>query len=206
MVRQTLRFSLKTLLVSTLVFCLGLSLWIAHGKLYRSTIELRRSRSELGYVNVDDPEKINFTSVPLSEPLKWRWRVRLPEGRKYQLNFATIDIASSGLPHPWATFFVDGTQEFSITVDCHRDHLQEWKITALSTFGRGHSQAIGPLVASHKSWLEGQQTYSSMLNGKGATISEDPENAAELLRLRILDTNGVETNDGVLVWIAEGAL
>ncbi|MDP6558076.1 MAG: hypothetical protein QGG71_25645, partial [Pirellulaceae bacterium] len=98
-------------------------------------------------------------------------------------------------------FFLDTGDEFTATVVCHRDHRGEWKMTAMTT--SGHSQDLGFLGPTHRSWFEGQSTCRFRVNGKRKTNSVDADGPAELLRLRIIDANDVQTDDGILVWIVE---
>ncbi len=196
-----MRFSLKTLIIAVLLVCLGLSLWTVSQQLRTVTSELRSHRNELGHLSVTDATKINFISVPQHEDMKWRWRVRLPSGRKYNLCFNTINIAEEGFPEPSCTFFLDGGDEFTVTVVCHRDPRDDWNVTAMTT--SGHSQDLGFLGPTHLSWFEGRSTCRYSVNGKGQTTSVDPHGPADLLRLRIKDSNDVPTDDGILVWIAE---
>ena len=51
--------------------------------------------------------------------------------------------------------------------------------------------------------MEGKAMYHFFVSGRQETTSEAPDMPAELLRLRILDQDDKETDEGVLVWISE---
>ena len=195
-----MRFSLKTLIVSVVFIALCFSLWVVSQRLQDATVELTSQRDELGHLNVKDPKKINFISVPQHEAMKWRWRLQLPVDRKYNLCFKTIGISEGGFPQPHTTFFVDGGDEFTVTVLCHRDQRGRWNITAMTT--AGHSQNLGFLGRIHDSWFEGRATHSR-LNGQRQTTLRAADEPAELLRLRIKGAGDSPTDSGILVWIAE---
>jgi len=196
-----MQFSLKALVVSVVICALGLSLWTVSQRLRDVTAELRDQRHELGHLNVTDAEKINFITVPQHEDMKWRWRVQLPVGRKYNLCFSTIGISDIDFPQPHCTLFVEGGDEFTITVLCHRDQRNNWKLTAMTT--AGHTQNLGFLGPAHHAWFEGQTTHSFSVGAQDQTTSANADGPAELLRLRIKDSNNAPTEDGLLVWITQ---
>jgi hypothetical protein len=197
---RLMRFSLKSLIVTVAVVGLILSLYIVYHRLGAATRELRVLRNELGHLNVTDEQAISFISVPQHEDLKWRWRIRLPKNRKYLLCFKTTGITDDLLSGSTCAFFVDGGEEFSLTVNCHRDQRGEWNITAMTS--KGHSQGLGFLGPTHRMWMEGEATCGFTISGRQETVSVQPSGPAQLLRLRIRH-GGVETGDGVLVWIVE---
>ena len=199
-----MRYSLKTILVCILIFALGLSFWIVSQRLQDATGELQAQRDELGHLNVADANKINFIMVPQHEDKKWRWRMQLPAGRKYNLCFQTIDITDDGYPQtPNSTFFVDDGEPFTLTILCHRDQQDRWKLNAMTT--KGHSQNLGFLGPIHNSWFEGKRTAPYRVNGRGKTTSVDAQGPAQLMRLRIEGSGDALSDRGLLVWIAEAS-
>jgi hypothetical protein len=89
---------LSALLLMTIV---GLS--IAVTQLWREVGPLRAKvsllRNETGRLSVDDPTQIHAIEVRTSEPLLWKWRVWVPDGRtgRYFLLFANISAALASL-------------------------------------------------------------------------------------------------------------
>jgi hypothetical protein len=51
--------------------------------------EIRLLRTELGYLTIDDPEKITAIKLQSGDPLTWQWRIYLPPGRKYRIRCAS---------------------------------------------------------------------------------------------------------------------
>ena len=80
------RISLLTLLLLTAIAAMAIviaQLWREVGPL---RAEVRRLRSEVGYLTIEDPTKAYAISVPTFEENSWRWRIFLPPGRMYALN------------------------------------------------------------------------------------------------------------------------
>jgi len=79
------RLSLLTALLLTTI--VGLAIVVA--QLWREVeplrIDVRRLRTEVGNLTVEDPAKACIIAVPTSEVDTWRWRVYLPPGNQYEL-------------------------------------------------------------------------------------------------------------------------
>jgi hypothetical protein len=83
------RFSLLNLLVMVSVMGLLLLVIQQWREVEPLRQEVRRLRTELGYLVIEDPTKvyaIRAQSIEAIEPNTWRWRLYLPPGGKYSLN------------------------------------------------------------------------------------------------------------------------
>ena len=200
----TPRFSIRALLTLLLIACLSIALWRSLVDHQRAESELRRLRDELGHLTISEPDKIHFIAVPMHESMVWAWRVYLPGGH-YQISFTTIGIPEKGFPDATVAFFTAGPEEFTVKIGAHRDHLGEWKITAMKS-NSGHSQALGFMGRQHVRWLEGELTCQFLQHGQKQTRLVPADQNAELLRLRIGDDqSGAPSDCGIMVWIEKRA-
>ena len=84
-----LRFSMLNLLLLCTIVALGVTLWNNSKLIMPLRAELRDLRKELGYFRVDEPGKINALEADVVTGKAWRWRLHLPPGGDYSLQFKT---------------------------------------------------------------------------------------------------------------------
>lgn len=86
---------LNALLLMTII---GLSLVVF--QLWREVVPLRVAnramRTELGFLNIEDPNKSLAISVPTNRNHEWRWRVYLPPGGQYSISAYTGNLPDQG--------------------------------------------------------------------------------------------------------------
>src|SRR5262245_31653392 len=117
------RFSLLTAILLTTIVGLAIvvaQLWREVGPL---RVEVHRYRTELGFLNVDDPTRIYAVQFPNRDD-GWRWRVYLPPGSEYILRCDQGTISPSVGTSRQASF-EEGSRG-GITFDC--THFQEQTI------------------------------------------------------------------------------
>lgn len=194
-----MKFSLKSFIAVSLVVALGTGLVITARQSRESRAELRSLRAELGLLNVEDESKINVVSVTQTENKRWKWRIFLPPGHAYDLNLTSISIEESGYPTPVVTFWIDGGEEFTLTIDCKRNKQGRCVMTSWTT--NGHQQEMYLLGQAHEPWLDSQMTDMYTVAGGDGPDAVEHSGPLELIRLRIKDNSEV-TTEGVLAWIA----
>lgn len=91
------RVSLLTAFLLTTIVGLSLAVVLLWYEVEPLRQEVRRLRTEFGYLSIDDPTKAYGIAVPTSEENTWRWRVYLPPGNKY-----TLYERSGHLPNAWS--------------------------------------------------------------------------------------------------------
>src|SRR5262245_4620503 len=69
--------------------------------------ELRRLRNEVGALSIEDPTKPHAIQVRIVDDNTWKWRVWIPEGKKYELKIATQDIPQQGFPQSNGSMVLD---------------------------------------------------------------------------------------------------
>jgi hypothetical protein len=91
-------FGLRTLLLLVVIACLAIGLYVVGSRLSDANRELRTRRTEAGVLTVDDRSKVHAIAVDTGEPNTWRWRLFIPQGRKYSWNISAEDIPKDDVP------------------------------------------------------------------------------------------------------------
>ena len=94
------RFSLLTALLSTTTLAMMialLQLWREVGPL---RAEVRQLRAETGRLVIEDSTKIHVMAIiePQTATNAWKWRVYLPDNRKYAIHLSTRPVLDVGYP------------------------------------------------------------------------------------------------------------
>lgn len=82
---------------------MGFALWIVGSDVVPLREEVHQLRNELGIFEIEDPSKIHAIRMETDDSSLSKFRVYLPEGARYHVNYAYSDIPEEGVPS------VDGT-------------------------------------------------------------------------------------------------
>lgn len=92
------RVSLLTLFLITALVATSLStalLWQEVGPLRR---DLRRLREEIGAITIRDASRPHAIQVDTGNRHRWKWRVWVPEGRRYVVRYVHENVPAKGIP------------------------------------------------------------------------------------------------------------
>src|SRR5687767_718661 len=109
-------FSLRTLLLVGVVIALSVSHFMTTWRLKQATEEIQQLRSEAGYLEVTDKQRIYALQVPTVENMLWKWKVHLPPDRRRTLRVATHNIPVSGFPNAGSISWAPSDEPITITV------------------------------------------------------------------------------------------
>ena len=201
------RFSLRTLFLVLLFGCLAASNIFTSYRWKQVREENTALRKEVGYLIVEDPNKLNVVAVKTLDDMTWRWRVHVPDGSRPQLRFYWQEIPVNGFsPEFAATNLPPG--DYPLTATIRRNRFDEW--TLLVGFGNGSSTtAIDQRFAG---WLEkqsGPSGWSMSQAGTDGTEVHALDEKFTLLRVRAMvpsaDGKHASTTDkpsgGILIWV-----
>lgn len=79
------RFSLLTALLLTALVACGITIWQLWHEIEPLRSQVRRMRTELGFLSIEDPLVAQAIQVGTGEVDHWKWRIYLPQGGKYEL-------------------------------------------------------------------------------------------------------------------------
>jgi hypothetical protein len=151
------RFSLRTLLLVFALVALVASHVYTSMRLRDALQENRLLHQELDRFPVDDVQRLYAGAVTSLDKFTWRWRVYLPEGRRFVLRTANSQIPESGLATPpgWVGDELPNG-ELIVTVAAHKDQAGKWWIVTMMPVERSRF----PVAANEATWLNTGQ-YSS---------------------------------------------
>jgi hypothetical protein len=212
------RFSLLSLLLFTALVCLGISHFQTSRKLQETQQALAVANSELGSLTVEDQGRYAALSLPTFGPMQWRWRLHLPQGRRYRLRWAADNnVPESGIPQvprsnqielldQYAKPIATG-EPFILTMAVHKNNAGKWVLQAVLPT---RSTAIN--IDPAPEWLDEEHSngWGSRVMGSEGTESVALTEPLVLLRYRKgkevppgAVTIDMQPTDGIMVWIEE---
>jgi hypothetical protein len=196
------RFSLfSALLLMTIV---GLAIVVA--QLWREVGPLRadvhRLRDEVGALSIDDPTKPCAIRVRTESEFAWKWRLWIPEGRAYVLNYGSENIPKQGFP----------ASHGSITLDEPGETWVEYQIAPDSNSGSGIwmdslRMLNGASVGSRQQdWVKWKSRVGAGDGVSYTTKVSEPGEVIVLARERVSKTatNSEQIEDpsaGFMIWL-----
>jgi len=218
--RRGFQFSLRSLLLVTLIIALTLASLLMYRRLSDAERELVKLRNEAGYLKIEDETLFQAIAIPCEEPLMWKWRAYLPKGSKYSwhLNYSMIPAmgalgggASSHevIPRPQG---IEGTITVSIRKDPEPTN-RRWlfNLTYRSADGK-EKHSIGTSIPDQTmdQFLQAHMTDGECLGELNAETRKRGESII-LLKRRIgeqTSANSWSTSSkpqpGFAVWLEEG--
>jgi hypothetical protein len=185
--------------------------------------EIGRLRAELGYLSIDNENKVYVKQIDVNEPDIRRFRIYLPKNRKFKLYFRTLTVpgrqpnetGSAWLATVLKTIKRGGNQnipngEFTFEVQTRRNAVpkEHWEL-ACHVLGSGDLSVLGaPGLTDRRGWT----ITSDASLGKQQEM--DPDDGLVLYSLRegaVKENKGrftkIKPDDtveapGVILWIA----
>ena len=198
------RFSLRTFLLTAIAIILALSHFATSWRLKQAIDENEKLRSELGYLTIDDPQKVHAIQAQTVESMLWKWRLHVPAGRNCSLHLLTRDIPEQGFPEHSTMGFTSRDEAFTLTIAIRRDHCGEWQLVASEHGGTLRMQ----ISSETANWLAKSDGFVSRGAGIGRSESFPLDQPIELLRLRVMERKPggfssppKEPCQGLLVWM-----
>ena len=96
--RGKLQFSIRSLLLLTLIVALALTSVLMFRRMSQAETELVKLRNEAGYLTITDETVFQGIALHCDEPLTWKWRCYLPKGSKYSWSVGSGMIPKTGVP------------------------------------------------------------------------------------------------------------
>jgi hypothetical protein len=193
------RFSLLSALLLMTVVGLAIvtaQLWWEIGPL---RAEVHRLRDEVGVLSIDDPTKLCAIRVRTAEDYTWKWRIWIPEGRKYALMYSGESIPKTGIPkaNGYTTLSQSGEMwiEYRIKPEVG---TKRWAATLETSQG-----SVG---GASQVWVNWKQRTSSDGGVYDTTKAFEPDKLTVLARWRVSQT--AKSSDkiedpsaGFMIWL-----
>jgi hypothetical protein len=217
--RREIRFSLWGLFV--LVAVLGVfgaalvnawKLRQSQERMVAANSEIRKLQDELGYLTIDDPERVHVRQIKTLDRLTWKWRIYLPAGYFPNCSFALNGITDVGLPN--RSFWLEAPagigsspmsglaapreplaspKEFTYTVSIERSVSglsgSDWMLmTGWRRLAKGGGEigySIGSPIKDATEWIEQNHGSTITVTGGPSTASFGVDEPVPLLRLRV---------------------
>lgn len=161
-----MRFSLRSFLLVLFVLALAASHFYTSWKLNGARREILMLRTELGFLTIIDPDRLNLIQTPKEG---WHsWRVYVPPGAHYKLRGAAAQIPATGHPHAGQTEIIDvDLPEGEFTLKARVERLQdEWTLKV--ECGRGQGVMIGVRDEEMRNWAGSTQGGTEWVTMRGA--------------------------------------
>ncbi len=222
------QFSLRWMGLLLIVAALSFAAWGEHlrvlelrSRLAEMTAEVEGYRREMGYLEIHDPACIHAVGLRSSGSRRWKWRVYLPEGRKFRL----YQVAGAIPPSAPDVLAPDIGVGISTTLNHAGQFVIEASLTAADANARSryHFEVSLPhgtdrvsVVESTRPWVtEGWYSSSGVDAGEVVQLSagqplcllalkaQDIERDAESPEMIVGAVASSGPCDGVMLWIGE---
>lgn len=163
--------------------------------LSRARAELRSLRNEVGALTITDGRKPHAIQLDTGDPNHWKWRVRVPDGRRYSLRFVHGGVPLTGLPAASEELTRLGPGEHTVEYDVKREETREaWTATV---------QTARAIDTTRVLWGE-PRWY--IVRGVGRETRDFPaDDPAVLWRLRASNEKNPNSlagpTDGFMIWL-----
>ena len=193
------QFSLATLFVVFTIAAVLIAGWAASRRLDDAAAEIQKYRNEVGQLTIADRQRVHAIGVRVTGRLEWKWRVYLPENRRFQLRLVTGGVPQRGTPEPGeslgSSMPFQGSGEFLVLAKVEKDYRGEWGLAANTP----DFVVFSPIPSFD--WLQRGGWGASEI-GPGGTNSVEPGQPMVLLRARIGQQPPTPC-DGLMVLIEE---
>jgi hypothetical protein len=202
--RRRLRFTLRVLLVAVAGFALVVT-WI---NTYRITqrirsleVENRRLRDELGELSVEDPSQLHAIRIDTENEFEWAWRIWIPEGHRYRIQWFGGPIPKEGFPRPGNTIPLSEPGEHVVRYRIRRDPRDNRMYGSVWT-----RDAIAGKY--EQPWVEGSWTLTvpgGIGTGTASFPAGQPGQRVELARHRVSQASSWDKVEdpaaGFMIWL-----
>jgi hypothetical protein len=134
--RWRFQFSIRSLLLFTLIIALALTSVLMYRRMADAERELVNLRNLVGFLKIDDENLFYVIALESNEPWTWRWRVYLPAGYKYGWYLGNGDISPDGKCNGTSSGVVDGSPvskgtEAIVSIAIGKDLDDRWSLHLL---------------------------------------------------------------------------
>jgi len=200
------RISIQTALL--LMTILGMAIVIA--RLWREIgplrVEVRHLRDETGRLSIENPTQMHAIEVRTGDPLFWKWRVWVPEGKSAIVYTHWGKVPSTGVPAADGSLHLKAGETW-ITLRAHPSAGgNSW-----STLLESEGNSVGMGIQEADRWWQWPST-ASVSDGASFTtaVAKESDSPFILKRLRVSPaTNPWKSADpsvytsGFIVWLDE---
>ena len=224
-----MKFSLRALLLFSVIAALVIALWVTlrqsdpmRAENRRLRTQVRELQMQLGEFPEVDPDKIQIMLVDTDHSGWWRMRVHLPDKRRYMIYDAVGHMPTHGLPS--SEWFEDGRINFGkggssirsgeFTVDFRAQQRDGKWVLRHEVLDDKHGGASTP-IERYREWLDDRRTWYIRTASKSAKAYgyDEPVELLRLQRRPIQEHPGggyssrqpEKLADGFVIWIEEFA-
>jgi heme/copper-type cytochrome/quinol oxidase subunit 2 len=191
------RFSLRTLLLVTVIAALSVTVWKLYAELRPMREEMRRLRNEVGHLSIEDETKVHAIAVP-TDGVTWKWRIWIPEGAHYELHSASENIPKSGVPQN------TGMQ----TIGASGEHRVEYQIRIDPRTGKWMDKCsldTGSVGSSQQDWVDWTKRMTTNEGVFESTKVFEPKERVVLRRFRVGQVSSSsqipDPSAGFMIWL-----
>src|SRR6185437_14875857 len=180
------RFSLRALFFFLFVAGLAFSHLVASWRLNDATERIcllnqenLKLRRKLGYLDIEDPDKLCAAASPqfMLEDLRWRWQTYVPRAG-FRLHAALNAIPVDGMPDSRATVRQIKLPRGEITLDAaiRQDHSGQWElvVSVPSTDGSASEFMIVQIPEAYVGWLAPGKSGGGMYSSYRSVATGEP--------------------------------
>ena len=195
------RFSLRSLVAVVTLVAVTLVIWRLYSELVPLREENRRLRDEVGELSIEDESKFHAILMPQSNPSEftYKWRIWVPEGRSYQLQYASKSIPKQGLPNGYGG---------GLPVTEPGEHWVEYRVFRDADSGKWHdvlSTRHASVSGSYQEWPDWPQRVGTGASVGDSTRVFEPGRTVELVRWHISQANSSAQIEypsaGYMIWL-----
>ena len=198
------KISLLSILLFVTILAMSLKLWLTSHELSQANLQLEKLRDEVGHLEGSNPAKLQIVQIPTYEDYRWRWRIRVPDGKDARLIAARGDIPADGFNIKLSTsenMLVGNAKLREFVLD-----IEIWELSSRKDSGVSISynfstvstlKQAAPLPATF-----GSGKWEQSIAGSSGTQEFDLDDRVELLRLRH-NSGDDELAEGFLFWLSD---
>jgi hypothetical protein len=193
-------FSLLNLFLGSALFVAVLSHVVASRELHQIKAEVKKLRTELGYLDIRDPKKCYVTYVPQLEEGAYLFRIYLPPGHGYSRKYSVESKSKNGESKVGGVGSISESGELTIRAKFYRD---EAGATRLTISGSGSTSNFNcALDSALASSSRGSTTATAPSN---ETKEIEPGDPIELLSMTVEKSGEPEIRDTIKLWLEDSS-
>jgi hypothetical protein len=218
------RFSLMNGLLLTALVASGITIWLMWHEVGPLRAEVHKLRTELGYLNIDDPTRAYAIDLPTADSRRWKWRIYLPPEIKHRfccysgtlpsptefVGAAWFDrVRNGGIGAGSSCSFNSGEFTFEVALETEGE---SWHV--ITKGSGGHGAGRSSIYLPSDDWLSSKEggLMSSGIGARNQTTFQpgDPILLLKVVRPIVTKVNGGYSTrspdgaaEGFVVWIEE---
>lgn len=198
--RPRLSFSLLNLLLGSALLVAVISHVVASRELNTLKSEVRRLRSELGYLEIKDPKKCYVTSVPQLEQGLYLFRVYLPPGHAYSRRYSVKSKTQYGESSMGGSSSISESGELTFRAKIYRDESGDMQLVISGAGSQSRSRFGAETAIGSSSTSSTAATPPS-----NETREIEPGLPIELLTLEVDKSDDSKIRDSIKFWLEDAS-